>query len=256
MCLPISAPGHVPGRDSSLYGRQVVMPVPVVVPPSLVGSSVAAGLPLEAVRAGFAWLCHGPDPVAVDTRQLPALRVLGVRRLPVDRLRDLVAAPGCRGTVRDAVWAYLVRRARAEGGTWTLVCAGTALPALEQTLRPAHPPQPPPGPTPSPTIRSPTIKSPTVTGACDGAGRGRVGGVDRVPDRAGRHRSSPPRNPGSADRRRRRGRAGRPPQPADGAAAGPRPVPALPRRRRRRGIPIWSWPARSRRTRSPAARRC
>ena len=120
------------------------MPVPVVVPPSLVGSSVAAGLPLEAVRAGFAWLCHGPGPVAVDTRQLPALRVLGVRRLPVDQLRDLLAAPGCRGTVRDAVWAYLVRRARAEGGTWTLVCAGTALPALEQlcdrlTRRSLHP---------------------------------------------------------------------------------------------------------------------
>ena len=108
------------------------MPIPVVVPPSLVGSSVAAGLPLEAVRAGFAWLCHGPGPVTVDTRQLPDLPALGVRRLPVDQLRDLVAAPGCPDAVRDAVWAYLVRRARAEGGTWTLVCAGTALPALEQ----------------------------------------------------------------------------------------------------------------------------
>ena len=108
------------------------MPIPVVVPPSLVGSSVAAGLPLEAVRAGFAWLCHGPGPVTVDTRQLPALPALGVRRLPVDQLRDLVAAPGCRDAVRDAVWAHLVRRARADGGTWTLVCAGTALPALEQ----------------------------------------------------------------------------------------------------------------------------
>jgi hypothetical protein len=108
------------------------MPVPVVVPPSLIGSSVAAGLPLEAVRAGFAWLCHGPGPVTVDTRGLPALRLPGVRRLPVDQLRDLLATPGCRDEVRDAVWAYLVRRARAEGGTWTLVCAGTALPALER----------------------------------------------------------------------------------------------------------------------------
>ena len=108
------------------------MPIPVVVPPSLVASSVAAGLPLEAVRAGFAWLCHGPGPVTVDTRRLPALPARASGACPVDQLRDLLAAPGCRDAVRDAVWAYLVRRARAEGGTWTLVCAGTALPALEQ----------------------------------------------------------------------------------------------------------------------------
>ena len=108
------------------------MPVPVVVPPSLVGSSVAAGLPLEAVRAAFAWLCHGPDPVAIDRRQLPALRVLGGAAAGRSAARPAGGA-GRRGTIRDAVWAYLVRRARAEGGTWTVVCVGAAVRDLQRT---------------------------------------------------------------------------------------------------------------------------
>ena len=83
------------------------------VPPSLVPPAVAAGLPLEAARAALAWLCHGPDPVAIDGR---AIRGLPARTVPVDELADLLAAAGTRPQIRDAVWAYLVRRARAEGG--------------------------------------------------------------------------------------------------------------------------------------------
>lgn len=100
------------------------------VPPSLVPPGVAAGLPLEAARAALAWLCHGPDPVAIDGR---AIRGLPARTVPVDELAGLLAAAGTRPQTRDAVWAYLVRRARAEGGTWTVVCVGAAVRDLQRT---------------------------------------------------------------------------------------------------------------------------
>jgi hypothetical protein len=102
---------------------------PVPVPPTMVAPAVASGLPLDAARAAFAWLGRGPRPVAVDGRRIPGLPR---RPIPVDELADRLADPRLPARVRDGVWAHLVRRSRAEGATWTVVCAGLAAPALEQ----------------------------------------------------------------------------------------------------------------------------
>ncbi|MFE1961540.1 hypothetical protein [Streptomyces sp. NPDC059479] len=45
-------------------------------------------------------------------------------------MRDLLLRSRCSRRTRDAVWAYLVRRSRQDGATWTVACAGMALPAL------------------------------------------------------------------------------------------------------------------------------
>lgn len=119
------------------------MSAPVPVPPTLVPPVVAAGLPLDAARAAFAWLCRGPGPVGIDGRRI---RGLPARAVPVDELRDRLADPHCPATIRDAVWAHLVRRSRAEGSTWTVVCAGMAAPALEQLCQRLCRPLPPAGP--------------------------------------------------------------------------------------------------------------
>src|SRR5690349_9281217 len=111
------------GRSPRMYA------VSVPVPPTVVAPAVASGLPLEAARAAFAWLGRGPRPIAVDGRRIPGLPR---RRIPVDELADHLADPRLSARVRDAVWAHLVRRARAEGATWTVVCAGLAAPALGQ----------------------------------------------------------------------------------------------------------------------------
>ncbi|WP_030375517.1 hypothetical protein, partial [Streptomyces rimosus] len=84
-------------------------------------------LPLDLVREEFARLADRPGPLAVDGTAFAGLpdRVLGL-----GELQDLLLRPECPGAVRDAVWAHLVARARAEGGCWTVACAGMALPAL------------------------------------------------------------------------------------------------------------------------------
>ncbi|WP_345613135.1 sigma-70 family RNA polymerase sigma factor [Pseudonocardia adelaidensis] len=57
------------------------------------------------------------------------------RPVPLDELRARLLSRGCSAATRDAVWAHLVRRARAEGGTWTVAAAGMALPVLVRVAR-------------------------------------------------------------------------------------------------------------------------
>lgn len=83
--------------------------------------------PLDVARDSFAALTAGPSPTAVDGRDFPDLPN---RAIPLDELRDRMLSRHCPPTTRDAVWRYLVNRSREEGATWTLACAGMALPAL------------------------------------------------------------------------------------------------------------------------------
>lgn len=83
--------------------------------------------PLDVARSAFEWLVTGPDPVAVDGR---AFAGLPDRAVPLDELRTTLLQRGCAPGLRDAVWAHLVGRSRAEGGTWTVAAVGVALPAL------------------------------------------------------------------------------------------------------------------------------
>jgi hypothetical protein len=55
--------------------------------------------------------------------------------IPLDELRARLLARHCPPTVRDAVWAHLVRRSRTEGGTWTVAATGMALPVLTRVAR-------------------------------------------------------------------------------------------------------------------------
>ncbi|GCD40801.1 hypothetical protein [Streptomyces paromomycinus] len=84
-------------------------------------------LPLDLVREEFARLSTGHGLLRVDGAVFAGLpgRVLGL-----GELRGLLLRPQCPAAVRDAVWVHLVARARAEGGCWTVACAGMALPAL------------------------------------------------------------------------------------------------------------------------------
>ncbi|MFD2415349.1 hypothetical protein [Amycolatopsis pigmentata] len=85
------------------------------------------GMPLDAVRAAFEWLVTGPEPVSVDGRLFPGLPG---RRVPLNEVRDRLLHRRCPQALRDAVWRHLVLLSRTEGATWTVGCAGVALPAL------------------------------------------------------------------------------------------------------------------------------
>ncbi|AIG80476.1 Hypothetical protein AJAP_38450 [Amycolatopsis japonica] len=78
-------------------------------------------------RSSFAWLVTGPDPVSVDGREIPGLPQ---RPVPLDELGTLLLAEDCAQATRDAAWAYLITRARAERGTWMVACVGLGLPVL------------------------------------------------------------------------------------------------------------------------------
>lgn len=89
-------------------------------------------LPLDTARECFLLLVSGPQPLSLDGR---AFHGLPHRPIPLDELRDRLLRRSCPRRTRDAVWAHLVRRARREGATWTLACAGMALPALAGVAR-------------------------------------------------------------------------------------------------------------------------
>ena len=89
-------------------------------------------LPLDTARNAFTWLVTGPDPLAINGRRFAALPN---RPIPLDELRDRLLDRQCPRATRNAVWVYLIRRARREGATWTVACVGMALPGLAGTAR-------------------------------------------------------------------------------------------------------------------------
>jgi hypothetical protein len=88
--------------------------------------------PLDVLDASFRLLAAGPQPLAVHASRLAA--GLPDRPVPVDELRVLLLHPATSGAARNAVWAELVRRARAGGGdpAWTVALCGIALPGLRR----------------------------------------------------------------------------------------------------------------------------
>ena len=87
---------------------------------------------LAAIDASFDWLCTRPHPVCVDGRAIPGLPDA---LIPLDELRSRVIARGCPLPVSDAVWAHLASRSRIDGASWTVACAGMALPMLRRVVR-------------------------------------------------------------------------------------------------------------------------
>jgi hypothetical protein len=89
-------------------------------------------LPLDTARETFRWLVAGPAPLALNGRRFVGLPA---RRVRLDELRDRLMSRRCPAATRDEVWAYLVRRSRREGASWTMACVGMALPALASSAR-------------------------------------------------------------------------------------------------------------------------
>ncbi len=81
----------------------------------------------DAVRTTFDWLVTGPQPIALDGRDIPGLPPV---ELPLDQLGRLMLATDCPQGTRDAVWAQLITRSRRDGNRWTVACVGLALPVL------------------------------------------------------------------------------------------------------------------------------
>ncbi len=89
--------------------------------------SEAAPNSLDIARDTFTLLVTGPQPLSLNGRLFPGLPD---EEIPLDEVRDRLLARRCPQATRDAVWAHLVLRSRAEGATWTVAAVGVALPAL------------------------------------------------------------------------------------------------------------------------------
>jgi hypothetical protein len=85
---------------------------------------------LDLARDRFAALTTGPHPPTVDGTLFPGLPA---KPLPLDEVRDLLLTRQCPQATSDAVWTYLVKRARTRQQTWTEAALGIALPALTAT---------------------------------------------------------------------------------------------------------------------------
>lgn len=90
-------------------------------------TEIGSGSVLNSAERTFALLVTRPHPVSLHGR---AFTGLPDRAVPLDELKEILLRRHCPREVRDAVWAELVRRARAQGGTWTVACVGIALPGL------------------------------------------------------------------------------------------------------------------------------
>jgi len=97
-------------------------PVPVI--------PIATDAPLDLLGVAFRRVLSGRPPVTVDGA---AVAGLPARALRLDEVRDQLADRRCPTATRDAAWAYLIGRARAEAGVWTVACLGIALPGLTAT---------------------------------------------------------------------------------------------------------------------------
>jgi hypothetical protein len=88
--------------------------------------------PFDAADTAFRLLCAGPQPLALHASRVAA--GLPDRLVPVDELRVLLLHPSTSARARNAVWAELVRRARAGDPAWTVALAGIAMPGLRRAV--------------------------------------------------------------------------------------------------------------------------
>lgn len=82
---------------------------------------------LRSARVQVAQISSGPHPVQVDGMQIADLPNRPVGLL---ELRRRLLARSCSLATRDAVWAHVVCRSRAEGPVWQAACLGLGLPMV------------------------------------------------------------------------------------------------------------------------------
>ncbi|GAA1025862.1 hypothetical protein GCM10009557_01480 [Virgisporangium ochraceum] len=91
---------------------------------------VRGATPLDSLDVTLHLLCTGPQPLAVDGRTLG--HGLPRRMIPLHELAAQLMHPATSFQARDAAWRLLVRRARDDGGRWTVGAVGVALPGLRR----------------------------------------------------------------------------------------------------------------------------
>ncbi|MEV4565168.1 hypothetical protein AB0K12_15490 [Nonomuraea sp. NPDC049419] len=84
---------------------------------------------LRAADKAFHLLVTGPRPLSVDGRAIG----YGLPERPIDllELKELLLKPQAGDELKDAVWAHLVRRSRADDPAWVIGCVGVAMPGLK-----------------------------------------------------------------------------------------------------------------------------
>ncbi len=89
--------------------------------------------PFEVLEKAFALLVAGPEPLSLDGR---LVRGLPSRPIPLDELRGRLLHPSISYHTRDVALALLLRRAKREGGGWTVGLCGVVLPGLRRAAVP------------------------------------------------------------------------------------------------------------------------
>jgi hypothetical protein len=86
--------------------------------------------PLDTLGRAFTLLATGPDPLALDGRELPGLPD---QMIPLNRLKRVLLNRATSQVARDAAWRVLVLAARSGNPAWVVGACGVALPGLRRT---------------------------------------------------------------------------------------------------------------------------
>jgi hypothetical protein len=86
--------------------------------------------PFHAVDSAFHALSSGRAPLGFPAALLGQVAPIGMTDIPVSELRKILLAKPTPLSVRDVIWAELVRRSREGGGEWSIVALAMAAPAL------------------------------------------------------------------------------------------------------------------------------
>ncbi|WP_051182747.1 hypothetical protein [Nocardia vinacea] len=95
------------------------------------GSGGSPGSPLAVVRAGFERIAAQPLPI--DPRPVPTSTATGGSARTWEELRERLWDPATPMEEVDAIWVWLIERARTRDEGAMLVCAGLAAPMLART---------------------------------------------------------------------------------------------------------------------------
>lgn len=86
--------------------------------------------PLDSADAAFRLLLRGPQPLALDGKQIGG--TLPPRTIRLDELKRILLLPSAGARTRDAAWAALIRQARHDGPAWVIGATGVAMPGLRR----------------------------------------------------------------------------------------------------------------------------
>lgn len=98
----------------------------------LVNNAADGYLPRNALSVAqeqFRQLVTRPDPLSIDGTEIG--HSLPARLIDLEEVKALLLDPHAHDAMKDAVWAYLVRRARVDGSSWVIGCVGVAMPGLK-----------------------------------------------------------------------------------------------------------------------------